>query len=237
MPNEIMRLNLNCTLLTLCALPMLSGCASDQALRGALGERDGLIRRLRSENAVLQQEVLHLSGDRAGLQSELSELQAVLRTSEAVAAVPAVFDLPLPEANDLAEHGIEVERRGEGVAYLVPSAVSFGPGSAELTERGQEALRALAHRMTQDSPRGAEISVEGHTDSDPIQRSGFASNRELSLARALTVHGFLVAQGGLPDERFVVLGYGPHRPVEPNTDAAGKARNRRVEVVVQALQK
>ena len=48
MPNEIMRLNLNCTLLTLCVLPVLSGCASDQALRGALGERNDLIRHLRS---------------------------------------------------------------------------------------------------------------------------------------------------------------------------------------------
>jgi chemotaxis protein MotB len=134
----------------------------------------------------------------------------------------------------LAEHGIEVEQRGKSIVYLVPSAVTFGPGKAQLTKAGMGALTALATRVAQDTPGAAVISVEGHTDSDPIRRSGFSSNRELSLARALAVHGFLVAEGGLPDERFVVMGYGPHRPLEANSSASGKARNRRVEIVVRS---
>jgi chemotaxis protein MotB len=224
-----MRLISTCTLMSLCALLTLSGCASDQALRGSLAERDGMIRRLRDENATLQQEIVHLAEDRAGLQSDLRDLrdrQVPLET------IPAA--LPTIEAEELAEYGIEVERRGDEIIYLVPSAITFGAGKAELTPAGERALKALAPRMASDTPGAAVISVEGHTDSDPIRRSGFASNRELSLARALAVHGFLVSLGDLPDERFVVMGYGPHRPLQPNSDASGKARNRRVEIIVRA---
>ena len=90
----------------------------------------------------------------------------------------------------------------------------------------------MAARLKSDFQDGARFFIEGHTDSDPIKRSSFASNRELSIARAMAVLEFLVTEGKVPDRRFVVVGHGQYDPIAPN-DNSSKAKNRRVEIVVK----
>ncbi len=76
------------------------------------------------------------------------------------------------------------------------------------------------------------IIVEGHTDDDPINTPRFRSNWALSSARAVSVAHGLFVHDELAEERFSITGYAETKPLVSNSTPAGKARNRRVEVVV-----
>jgi chemotaxis protein MotB len=115
----------------------------------------------------------------------------------------------------------------------IPSSISFPSGKAELSAQGQNALRQVAAVLKQSHPTGL-YSIEGHTDTDPIRKSGFESNRDLSLERAMAVLTYLVEDCRIPDEQCVVVGHGQYRPIDPGTSSAAKAKNRRVEIVVLA---
>lgn len=209
-----------------------TGCASQEALRQALDERDMTIRTLRDERAGLKEQLNLVSLDRDQLDSQLAAARSQLaaRATPVVRVEEAAATRMFP---DLEEQGIEVSRRGDSLVLSIPAEVSFPSGKAELSKQGKGALTAVARRLQRDFPDGSRFHVEGHTDSDPIRRSPFRSNRELSLARALAVHEYLVAEQGLDDARFVVVGHGPFSPRDPGTSSKAKARNRRVEIVVR----
>lgn len=105
----------------------------------------------------------------------------------------------------------------------------FPSGRAELSRDAEVPLAQLA-RVLKDMPNA--VVVEGHTDDVPLSRSPFRSNWELSVARSDAVIERLVLEG-VPPARLVASGYGEHRPLAPNADEAGRARNRRVEVLIQ----
>lgn len=223
--NKLMRVAL------LCGAPVLFGCASNGALRASLNERDAEIADLSAENYRMSQDLAKVRSDRDGLRAALSQATAEL------AAQPAT---PMPAAHqglsydDLAAEGIDASRRGDAIVFTVPSAVTFGSGKADLTTSGRKALSLLASRMQGDFPDEAQFFVEGHTDSDPIRKSGYKTNRDLSWARARAVHSFFVEECDIPDDRFVVVGHGPYRGLVTNDSKTNKAKNRRVEVLVRA---
>ena len=74
--------------------------------------------------------------------------------------------------------------------------------------------------------------VEGHTDSDPIKKSKWASNLELSVSRSMAVTTFLTKDLGLESASFRVVGHGEWSPKSDNTSKKGKASNRRVEIII-----
>ena len=78
---------------------------------------------------------------------------------------------------------------------------------------------------------GKKIDVVGHTDTDPIKESNWKDNWELSAQRSLTVTRYLVSRGW-PEKQIQAVACGESKPVVPNTSAANKAKNRRVEIVV-----
>ena len=85
-----------------------------------------------------------------------------------------------------------------------------------------------------DVDRLSPIAVQGNTDDVPIHSSVYPSNWELSTARASTVVRYLIGQGvGAP--RLSAAGYADQRPIASNATAAGRERNRRVEIVLQRL--
>jgi chemotaxis protein MotB len=90
-------------------------------------------------------------------------------------------------------------------------------------------LDLLAERL---KPLPNEIRVEGHTDDIPIQTALYPSNWELSSARATTVARYFVEHGGIIPSRMIAAGYGQFRPVVSNAEREGRARNRRVDIVV-----
>ena len=82
---------------------------------------------------------------------------------------------------------------------------------------------------------GKNVDVVGHTDSDPIKKSSWKDNWELSAQRALSVARYM-ADHGVSDKQLEASGCGEFRPIAANSSAAGKAKNRRVEIVVYMRQ-
>jgi chemotaxis protein MotB len=124
-----------------------------------------------------------------------------------------------------------IDRQGLVVRVLTDKLL-FASGRARLEASGDPLLVEIAHLLNVD--RRHPITVEGNTDNVPIASSQFPSNWELSTARATTVVRYLIAHGVLA-QRLGAAGYADLHPVAVNTTAAGRARNRRVDIVLQRL--
>jgi len=193
-----------------------SGCASQQTLKNYQDE----VRSLRDERTQLKKENRDLRMQVDAYEISLAEANARLED------VP-----PSREYSELDELGIDYGTKGGNFVISVPSSITFASGRAELTAKGKEALQAVARTLKNDYGEGI-FWVEGHTDTDPIRKSKWGSNRELSVGRAMAVLHYLVEDCGVADSQCVVAGHGEYEPVAANDDRAGKARNRRVEIVV-----
>lgn len=124
---------------------------------------------------------------------------------------------------------VRISEVAEGVYLEVSDNILFALGSAELKQNGTVLLDELAQLLLEQK---GIISVEGHTDDQPISNSRFPSNWELSSGRATTVTRYLIGKGMDP-EQLRAVGYADTRPLESNATSAGRARNRRVALVVE----
>ncbi|WP_296949200.1 flagellar motor protein MotD [uncultured Massilia sp.] len=123
---------------------------------------------------------------------------------------------------------VRVTQTARGVTIEINASVLFDEGQAALGANARETLQAVAEVM-KDDPHA--IEVEGHTDDRPISNPSFPSNWELSAARASTVVR-LFAESGVPERRLAAVGRAANVPLAPNTDEAGRARNRRVAITI-----
>ena len=125
---------------------------------------------------------------------------------------------------------IMVDLNNERLLINLASGYLFGSGEDQLKPAGADALKQVG-AILKDFPE-YKVAVDGHTDNQPIRSSlkkKFPTNKELSESRAANAAGAL-SEGGLSNA--MVTGYADSKPVEPNTTAAGRAKNRRVEVRV-----
>ncbi|MGH9558459.1 MAG: OmpA/MotB family protein, partial [Bryobacteraceae bacterium] len=122
---------------------------------------------------------------------------------------------------------ISMQPRGLVVSFtqaaLFPSGEdTISPGAYGGLEKVADAVRRLPN----------PIRLEGHTDSVPIDTPRFRGNWELSAARSIAVLELLSGRFGLPRERLSIAGYADTAPVASNDTAEGRARNRRVDIVI-----
>lgn len=122
---------------------------------------------------------------------------------------------------------IHVEPRGL-VISLSETGV-FDSGSDQIKPAGKSMLDTLATSLVS---LGNYIRVEGHTDNVPIHNDRFPSNWELSTARATMVVSYLIIKFGMWPELLSAAGYAEYRPAADNDTEEGKARNRRVDIIV-----
>jgi len=130
--------------------------------------------------------------------------------------------------------GDRPELRIVGDRFVFQSEVLFPPASAELSPNGDRQMRGLARLLIEIAGRiPAEIPwvlrVDGHADRTPIRSPRFASNWELSAARAIAVANLLV-QEGLPANRVAAAAFGENQPLDPADTPEAYARNRRIEL-------
>ncbi len=116
------------------------------------------------------------------------------------------------------------------VTVTLPNAILFNSGKSELKNKTIAELDKI-QSVLKSQYAGKMIDVVGHTDTDPISKSKWADNWELSAQRSLTVTRYLI-KGGIAGDRIRAVGRGPTQPVSPNSSESGKAANRRVEIVV-----
>ena len=124
-----------------------------------------------------------------------------------------------------------------GDRFIFETEILFRSASADLEPEGRRQIERVANelvRLSQNIPSDINwiLQVDGHTDKRPIARS-FASNWELSHARAMSVVRAMIA-GGVPAERLVAAGYAEFQPVDPRDDDAAYRRNRRIELKLTA---
>ncbi len=128
---------------------------------------------------------------------------------------------------------IKIKRTDQGLALIFGAKILFDSASADLKPASRPLLERLAEIIKQVN---RPVSIEGHTDDRPLAPTArFASNWDLSLARALAVRDILVDQMGVNPWRIRVAAMGSARPVAANDTPEGRAQNRRIEVVFQWL--
>jgi chemotaxis protein MotB len=127
--------------------------------------------------------------------------------------------------------GVEVRQDGDVVRVELPTDRLFNPGTAQLRQDGVSIIDTAAAALARSYPNQI-IGVEGHTDSDPPQQGMWLSNHQLSMARAGAVFDYLASRGQLRSQQLFLVAHGSNHPVVSNASAQGKARNRRVELVV-----
>lgn len=123
---------------------------------------------------------------------------------------------------------VHVTQTSRGVNVEINASLLFAPGDAKLTPVSVKALQAIAGILKEQRNR---LEIDGYTDNVPIATAQFPSNWELSAVRASSVAREFVAEG-IAGDRLKVVGYGSNKPILPNDTASGRARNRRVELVI-----
>ena len=117
------------------------------------------------------------------------------------------------------------------ITVTLPNAILFSAGKASLKQATSNELDHI-QSVLQSKYAGKQVDVVGHTDSDPIKKSKWKDNWELSAQRSLSVVRYLIDRG-VPKDAIRAVGCGAARPVASNSTASGKAKNRRVEIVVK----
>ncbi|MBI5201669.1 MAG: flagellar motor protein MotB [Elusimicrobia bacterium] len=145
---------------------------------------------------------------------------------ELAAATELEQKLRLAKLQDVAD----VESNDLVVRVTLKERILFPSGGAELLPGADKVLHEFAEVVR---PMPNDLMVEGHTDDIRISRKlSYKSNWELSMARSLNIIKYLVDIEGLSPTRLAGVGYGEFRPLVPNTSAANRAQNRRIELTI-----
>ncbi len=205
-------------LVCLVVFALLPGCTNWEKKYESLSVEHenlkGLLERERSEKGQLADRI---SQD----QMTIEELQ---RQIEERAKTPA-------DASGFGEgYDVAFDPSKGTVTVTLQNAILFDSGKAVLKKATSVELDHI-HSVLRDKYAGKQVDVVGHTDKDPIRKSKWKDNWELSAQRALSVLRYLVKRG-IPEDKIQAAGRGESQPIASNSTASGKARNRRVEIVV-----
>jgi chemotaxis protein MotB len=118
----------------------------------------------------------------------------------------------------------------EGLSVTIRDNVLFNSGSADVRTEDLEIAKEISRLLEMDVPRS--IIVSGHTDNVPIKNANFESNWELSVMRAINFMKILLENDQLDPELFSAKGHGEFQPIASNESEAGRAQNRRVEILI-----
>lgn len=126
---------------------------------------------------------------------------------------------------------VGLHRSDQGVVMTLSDRLLFDSARAELSSVAYPLLEKIA-RLIERIP--VPVEIRGHTDDRPIGTTAFASNWQLSAARALSVLRFLIEHGHADANRLAAVGFAQYQPLVPNDSPAHRALNRRVEFVFMA---
>jgi chemotaxis protein MotB len=201
--------------------------ASERQTQQALAD----LRAEREEEAALykqaKESLEQVNAELAATQSRLDELNAERGAIEEQLAEFRQMTEQLRKMIDTGKLQVNF-RRGRMVVEL-PAQVLFPSGSADLTDDGRKDLAEVAKILR--SMKTRHFIVAGHTDNVPVSGK-FASNWELSTARAVNVTEALI-RGGMRPEQLVAAGYGEYDPVARNTNEKNRQKNRRIEIILE----
>lgn len=194
--------------------------------------------RSRQESQLMQDEIAALRDQLASTSTQLARTRTAGMPPApttaggapgAAASTPsatmqsAVAQLKLPD--------LEPRFDGAVVRIDVPADRLFDGGTANLLPGGVTLLTQVAKELERVYP-GHFVGIEGHLDTEPLQSGTWASAHQLTAARAAAVFDFLTTRTTLKESQLFIVAHGANHPLVSNATAAGRARNRRVEIVV-----
>lgn len=124
---------------------------------------------------------------------------------------------------------IKVDLNGEGLEISIQDVVLFDSGKADIVNDMSPLLIKISELV---KGLNNNIKIVGHSDNEPISNNQYHSNWDLSSSRAINVMNFMVKNGGIKEDNLSIEAYGPNRPVSSNDTNEGKAKNRRVEIII-----
>ena len=181
-------------------------------------------------SATLSSKVgVHLADQAQGNQSGASATRRQSRTGDGSGM--SKYDRLRADLSDEIAAGLaEVERDGDKIIVRLASQGSFTSGSSNLRQAFTPTLARLGNSLAQYP---GSVMVEGHTDNVPVAFSErFKSNWDLSAARAASIADFLLTSTNLEGGNVQIAGFADTRPLDTNDTSTGRARNRRIEVIV-----
>ena len=213
------------------------------------GPPDAMVARSREQASLLEEEVRALRDQLASTSSQLAaERQRATGVFPPVAGPPggppaAVAEGQMaakPAAPPVAMQSLMGQLRlpdgqarldGGVVRIEIPSDRIFEGATAALLPGGAAVLTQVASEVTRVYPNHF-IGIEGHIDSEPLPTGSQLPPHPLTAARAAAVFDFLTSRTSIPSRQLFLVAHGPNHPVVSNATAAGRARNRRIELVI-----
>lgn len=191
--------------------------------------------KVKTQLAALNDAAAQSAARAAELAQELtnsqSRIEALIREKEEVTKSQQHMENQMRSA--LESKDVTISELQGKLTVNILDRVLFASGEAELKPEGEKVLSQVASVLTQHTNR--QIYVIGHTDNVPIRASAFSrysSNWELSTARATSAVRFLTEKAGVDTTRMAAVGYGEFHPVADNSTAEGRAKNRRIAIVI-----
>ncbi|HEX4758383.1 MAG TPA: flagellar motor protein MotB [Terracidiphilus sp.] len=132
-------------------------------------------------------------------------------------------------SNQVATHTVSIQMGRDGLVISLREAGFFASGSATPKPQTVDTLRQIAAALSRTP---YDLRIEGHTDNIPIHTAEFDSNWELSTTRGTNIARLLLNLNAMPPDRISAAGYAEFHPVAGNDSAEGRAKNRRVDLVV-----
>ena len=193
------------------------------------------------QNAAMKKRLIGLGQDVSKLKSVTGrltqdvtakdrEIAQLRKAQEAARRRAAVYKNLLTKFKTMIDSGkLRVQLRDNRMVVQLSDKILFASGKATLKKEGREALLEVIAVL--NSVAGRKFQIAGHTDNVPIQTRRFASNWELSTARAVNVVKFM-AENGLDPNRLSAAGYAEYDPVGDNNAEEGRQINRRIEITL-----
>ena len=127
------------------------------------------------------------------------------------------------------QNSVSLEENERGITIHILENILFPSGRAELSGTSKLVLGQLS---TIIGKLPNDIRIEGHTDNVPISTTVYPSNWHLSVARALNTAYYLISEQNLSPEKITIVGYSEYKPIADNDTPEGRAKNRRVDIVI-----
>jgi chemotaxis protein MotB len=202
----------------------LSSALND--LKGKYSEMDSNYDKLKNNSST---EISKLSSDLKKREQRLKEVEEILRKRDE--ATNQLKEKLQQALLGFTKNGLTVEIRNGKVYVSLTDKLLFPSGSIIIDEKGKQALSQLADVLKQQPE--INIAVEGHTDSQKITNLGqIKDNWDLSVLRSTSVVRYLTEVSKVESVRMTATGKGEFQPLDANTTAEGRSKNRRIEIVL-----
>ncbi len=127
------------------------------------------------------------------------------------------------------DENIQIIKEAGSLTVRLGEGLLFDSASAEIKPKSKQTLDEIAKVLTKNQKH---IRIEGHSDNLPIKNAKYATNWELSSVRASKIADYLIVNKKLDKERFTVSGYADIKPIATNSTSQGRAKNRRVDIII-----